>query len=103
MSVGRNDPCPCGSGMKHKKCCGAVMPIATAARTCGGCTACCDGWVVGVLEGYEMKPGTPCHFRGDHECTIYDRRPAIPAAASLADARSPAVRFPTSSARTSWA
>lgn len=22
-SVGRNDPCPCGSGKKHKKCCGA--------------------------------------------------------------------------------
>ena len=21
--VGRNDPCPCGSGQKHKKCCGA--------------------------------------------------------------------------------
>ncbi|HKR89982.1 MAG TPA: SEC-C metal-binding domain-containing protein [Phenylobacterium sp.] len=21
---GRNDPCPCGSGMKHKKCCGAA-------------------------------------------------------------------------------
>jgi type I protein arginine methyltransferase len=21
-SVGRNDPCPCGSGRKHKKCCG---------------------------------------------------------------------------------
>jgi preprotein translocase subunit SecA len=20
--VGRNDPCPCGSGRKHKKCCG---------------------------------------------------------------------------------
>jgi len=20
--VGRNDPCPCGSGIKHKKCCG---------------------------------------------------------------------------------
>jgi SEC-C motif-containing protein len=20
--VGRNDPCPCGSGQKHKKCCG---------------------------------------------------------------------------------
>ncbi|HAC80544.1 MAG TPA: zinc chelation protein SecC [Deltaproteobacteria bacterium] len=19
--VGRNDPCPCGSGRKHKKCC----------------------------------------------------------------------------------
>jgi preprotein translocase subunit SecA len=22
--VGRNDPCPCGSGKKHKKCCGAA-------------------------------------------------------------------------------
>ncbi|SDB09070.1 preprotein translocase subunit SecA [Desulfonatronum thiosulfatophilum] len=22
--VGRNDPCPCGSGRKHKKCCGAA-------------------------------------------------------------------------------
>lgn len=23
MKVGRNDPCPCGSGRKYKKCCGA--------------------------------------------------------------------------------
>ena len=23
--VGRNDPCPCGSGKKHKKCCGRVQ------------------------------------------------------------------------------
>ena len=22
--VGRNDPCPCGSGRKYKKCCGRV-------------------------------------------------------------------------------
>jgi SWIM/SEC-C metal-binding protein len=22
QKVGRNDPCPCGSGKKHKKCCG---------------------------------------------------------------------------------
>jgi uncharacterized protein YecA (UPF0149 family) len=22
--VGRNEPCPCGSGKKHKKCCGAA-------------------------------------------------------------------------------
>jgi len=21
--LGRNDPCPCGSGKKYKKCCGA--------------------------------------------------------------------------------
>ena len=24
--VGRNDPCPCGSGKKYKKCCGASTP-----------------------------------------------------------------------------
>ena len=23
--VGRNDPCPCGSGKKYKKCCGASI------------------------------------------------------------------------------
>lgn len=22
MKVGRNDPCPCGSGLKYKRCCG---------------------------------------------------------------------------------
>jgi tetratricopeptide (TPR) repeat protein len=22
VKIGRNDPCPCGSGLKHKKCCG---------------------------------------------------------------------------------
>ncbi len=24
--IGRNEPCPCGSGKKHKKCCGSVAP-----------------------------------------------------------------------------
>jgi SEC-C motif-containing protein len=23
QKIGRNEPCPCGSGKKHKKCCGA--------------------------------------------------------------------------------
>ncbi|WP_337288946.1 SEC-C metal-binding domain-containing protein [Candidatus Methylomirabilis sp.] len=23
QAVGRNDPCPCGSGAKYKRCCGA--------------------------------------------------------------------------------
>ena len=79
MNAGRNDPCPCGSGKKFKKCHGAVIAIASApARACGECTACCDGWVVGVIEGHEMKPGTPCHFRGEHCCSIYERRPKYP-------------------------
>ena len=25
--VGRNDPCPCGSGKKFKKCCGAAADL----------------------------------------------------------------------------
>ena len=29
--VGRNDPCPCGSGKKYKKCCGAASAEAGAA------------------------------------------------------------------------
>jgi uncharacterized protein YecA (UPF0149 family) len=24
LKVGRNDPCPCGSGKKYKKCCGKM-------------------------------------------------------------------------------
>ena len=24
MGIGRNEPCPCGSGKKYKKCCGSV-------------------------------------------------------------------------------
>jgi len=84
MTVGRNDPCPCGSGKKYKKCCGAVVPLVpaavatTAKRHCGSCTACCDGWVKGTVFGHEMYPGRPCHFRGEGCCTIYERRPTDP-------------------------
>src|ERR1700693_3330272 len=84
MAVGRNDLCPCGSGKKYKKCCGAVIPLreastsAAAGRQCGTCTACCDGWVKGTVEGHEMKPGQPCYFRGEGCCSIYERRPLDP-------------------------
>lgn len=30
MKIGRNDPCPCGSGKKSKKCCAAVAGVAPA-------------------------------------------------------------------------
>ncbi len=35
MDIGRNEPCPCGSGKKYKRCCGATAvsnPLETAAR-----------------------------------------------------------------------
>ncbi|MGH9364250.1 MAG: SEC-C metal-binding domain-containing protein, partial [Thermoanaerobaculia bacterium] len=30
MAPGRNEPCPCGSGKKFKRCCGARGPIGRA-------------------------------------------------------------------------
>ncbi len=27
VKIGRNEPCPCGSGKKYKKCCAKVVPI----------------------------------------------------------------------------
>jgi hypothetical protein len=84
MKPGRNDPCSCGSGQKYKKCCGAVIPIASPGvmhsgqRQCGACTACCDGWMAGVIYGHEMKPGVRCHFVRDGGCSIYERRPQSP-------------------------
>jgi len=30
--AGRNDKCPCGSGKKHKQCCGARQPKPLAGR-----------------------------------------------------------------------
>ena len=33
MTVGRNDPCPCGSGKKFKKCCAAKGGTTTAGLT----------------------------------------------------------------------
>jgi len=29
VKIGRNDPCPCGSGVKFKKCCGGISPSPT--------------------------------------------------------------------------
>jgi len=34
--IGRNDPCPCGSGKKYKKCHGAALPAAGKPAGPGG-------------------------------------------------------------------
>ena len=86
MKPGRNDPCPCGSGKKYKKCCGATIPIAAIApdpvtptgRKCGECTTCCGGWVAGNMLGHEVKPGSPCPFVRADGCSVYERRPTNP-------------------------
>ena len=75
---GRNDPCPCGSGKKYKKCCGAAAPAAAEPRHCGECTACCDGWLKIEIRGEAVYPGKPCPFSTGHSCTIYEERPTDP-------------------------
>jgi len=42
MASGRNDPCPCGSGAKYKKCCGRAQlpaPAPAASRIAAATTA----------------------------------------------------------------
>src|SRR5918999_1847619 len=79
MQAGRNDPCPCGSGLKYKKCCGSVVPLQPASqRQCGTGPACCEGWVAATTHAHEMNPGHPCHFRGEGCCTTYETRPQEP-------------------------
>ena len=71
-----------GAGHSSRSAVGAtdvslvVVPHTT--RSCGTCTACCDGWLTATIRGHEMKAGVPCHFRGTGCCTIYEERPDRP-------------------------
>ncbi len=90
--AGRNDPCPCGSGLKYKKCCGRPASAALPGRglsgaqpqqrhhgrTCDGCTACCDGWLRIRVYGHDVYPGKPCPFSTGGGCRIYQHRPVEP-------------------------
>jgi hypothetical protein len=85
MKVGRNDPCTCGSGRKFKRCCGAsTLPLdppvlaETRIRDCGGCTACCDGWLKITIDGEAVYPGKPCPHSSSNGCRIYESRPHDP-------------------------
>lgn len=46
-------------------------------RTCGDCTKCCEGYLLGEVNGKTFYPGKPCHFLGKG-CTIYSKRPVDP-------------------------
>lgn len=49
------------------------------ARSCDGCTKCCDGWLVGKIAGEMMYPGKPCQFcQPGVGCSNYDNRPQDP-------------------------
>ena len=55
-----------------------VFSIKKQERTCVGCTACCEGWLVGKAYDHEFWPGRKCYFAGQGCCTIYNDRPADP-------------------------
>jgi hypothetical protein len=47
-------------------------------RACGSCTACCDGWLQIEVRGHRVRPGKPCPFSVEHQCSIYSERPQHP-------------------------
>jgi hypothetical protein len=47
-------------------------------RTCGECTACCEGHLEGQVYGHHFYLGRPCHFMKTGGCSIYPDRPAEP-------------------------
>ena len=58
MSASRNDPCPCGSGQKYKKCCLDAPDPRTERRqkvwTIGGAVLATATLLSFVLAGYEV-------------------------------------------------
>lgn len=53
----------------------------TQPRSCGSCTACCDGWLRIEVAGHKVDRGHPCPFSSGHHCTIYEERPKDPCGA----------------------
>jgi hypothetical protein len=49
-----------------------------AQRSCGSCTACCDGWLQIEVRGHVVRRGQPCPFSVAHQCAIYPERPQDP-------------------------
>ena len=47
-------------------------------RDCGGCTACCEGWLQGEAHGQKFYRGRPCHFKTENGCGVYESRPHDP-------------------------
>jgi hypothetical protein len=47
-------------------------------RSCGSCSACCDGWLQIEVAGHKVDRGQPCPFSSGHNCINYAGRPVDP-------------------------
>ena len=56
-------------------------------RTCDGCTACCEGWLPGEAYGKKFYPGSPCYYKCESKCSIYEDRPETPCRTYLCEWR----------------
>lgn len=56
----------------------AERPPRKTRRTCGPCTACCEGHLEGQAYGHYFYLGRPCYFVGGAGCSIYRDRPKDP-------------------------
>lgn len=55
------------------------LSLGKSARSCEGCTKCCEGWLSANILGEDMYPGKACQFvEPSVGCTIYKTRPEDP-------------------------
>lgn len=72
MQVTRNDPCPCGSGEKFKRCClPAKRCFIRSCRSCG----CTEAKACRVPVGEFGH--RPCHWVGANLCSACSPRPLM--------------------------
>ncbi len=72
MSIGRNEPCPCGSGRKYKKCCldkKATSPVYYALLLAFGgvILLVCLVLVVQSIRNFEPSGGAKQIWSEDHQ------------------------------------
>lgn len=64
VEIGRNEPCPCGSGRKYKKCCLAARDAAVAAD---------PGLVAAIDQAIEDDDWEELHDRVDAGMAVFER------------------------------
>ena len=72
QKVGRNDPCPCGSGKKYKKCCAIFEDTKTAQLSSDECRVFYETWygLLGFVN--ERKSVVNAKIKPEHPNTVSD-------------------------------